>query len=444
MHNSHVRIKIDGNASYLIYQRGHVQEIVGISLVPDHALHRHRQGCGLAMAWRLLRNQIQDNRFKERNQDILALKRSGTVLRLMEEKRKHFIKECLREKHPLTDHRYVGVEIEFLSNSAQKNIAESLAKAGLSPYVELKCDGSVGREIECDGSCREDCTCADCGETHYCDSETECNRRARNYGGDGWEYRDDCDECTDTEEWDGCDCGGTNEETGETICEGNHIVCSGHCPGHGCLGGCDHEDYECSCECNCSPNGDGHEIAIVAKSTVIAEIIRKVCAVLKTHDAEVNDTCGLHVHLDARKENEELMFTNLVNAQKLLYNMVPRSRWTSQYCRPNNYETDMGSYHSRYYGINPESYGRHKTIEVRLHSGSVNAEKINKWIILLKKIAYSKNAIKKVDHINDLTSHVKLSYKTLTYIKERVEKFKGDHRDHAINIDISEDMPIAA
>ena len=46
-------------------------------------------------------------------------------------------------------------------------------------------------DVDCDGSCRDNCNCAECGETHYCDSETDCNARNRMYKSgrnDHWEY----------------------------------------------------------------------------------------------------------------------------------------------------------------------------------------------------------------------------------------------------------------
>jgi hypothetical protein len=388
-----------------------------------------------------LRSELQHHRSMARAADKLSQRPRDHFLTLLKQKRRAVARECFKQKKPTTLHKYIGVEMEFISSSHQDDIAQSLAVAGLTSYVELKYDGSVGREEECRGDCREDCNCADCGETHYCDDEIECNQRARYQGGDSWEYREDCSECDDNgshEKIDGCNCGGYekdaegNDDTDSPICEGRHIVCVGHCPGHNCMGADDHGNYECSCECTCS-GGDGHEIAVIAKTKDMPEVLRRVCAVLHEHDAEVNDTCGLHVHLDARNQDENRMFANLVKAQRLLYSMVPAKRKKSGYCTPNT-SLKMNRHCTRYHGINPESFDKYQTIEVRLHSGSVNAEKILKWIELLRKIAYAKK-IKKINKLSDLTSRVKMSTNLIEYIKERVTKFAREHGTYSIDLE---------
>src|ERR1019366_2621851 len=112
---------------------------------------------------------------------------------------------------------------------------------------------------------------------------------------------------------DDCDCGGVDSE-GANVCLGTHIVCQGHCNGHDCLGYADHEDYNCNCECTCGEDQEsGHEISIVAQKSQIAGIVTKVCEVLLKHGSTVNDTCGLHVHLDMRGTRDvKQSFANLV------------------------------------------------------------------------------------------------------------------------------------
>jgi hypothetical protein len=355
---------------------------------------------------------------------------SGRILNLLRRKQIERADECFESKKPVNRSKHIGVEIEFLSPSSQRDISLSLAKAGLTQYVELKTDGSVSDNNDnnnCDGSCRDNCECADCGETHYCDDETDCNRRIRNYGSHGnesWEYRADCTDCTDTEYREDCDCGG-RDDSGNPTCNGEHVVCIGHCPGHYCNGYDDHTDYDCTCECNCNSDNEGHEIAIVATAKKIPEIISKVCAVLAQHDAFVNDTCGLHVHLDMRGRDEKRAFGNLVKAQKLFFAMLPRSRFRSSYCKPNTC-LEMEKHSGRYWAINPQSYEEHHTIEVRCHSGTVNAEKINNWIALLSSIAYGKS-VTQIDSLKDLPLAIRKKKPLMEYISARVEKFKSAH-----------------
>jgi hypothetical protein len=433
--NKFIRIQIDSNASYLVYQRGMVYEMTRISdgRVP------------ILKAMLELRHDIRTARSVPRDvSDKLAHRSNGHILGLLRNKRTEKSRECFDSKKPVTRHKYVGVEIEFCSAETREKIAMDLAMMGLEKYTHLKNDGSAECDRgensgeNCDGSCRENCECAHCGETHYCDDENDCGRRNRSYGSnETWEYREDCQDCTDTEYLDGCDCGGKDSD--ENICKGEHIVCIGHCPGHNCEGYDDHNDYDCNCECNCAPGG--HEISIVAKSTEIRGIITKVCEVLKKHEAYVNKTCGLHVHLDARNADENRMFGNLVKSQKLLYSMVPKSRYTNSFCKPNTCGSSMTKYQGRYFGINPESYAKFKTIEVRLHSGTVDAEKINRWIELTQKIAYAKT-VDYVYQLSDLTSTVKLSSDLIKYIHTRVEKFKEGHGSYSIDLGNSLDTDV--
>lgn len=430
MFSKYIRIQVEANASYLVYQRGLITEYAKI----EKTEWRHTSAIELAR--QELRYNIRNAKDALRDTDKLASKGSEAILRMLKIKRRKFASQCLESKAPANKSKHVGVEIEFISSSDRDDIALDLAALGLEKYVELKRDGSVsgGSSDDCDGSCREDCTCAECGDMHYCDDETDCNRRSRNYEGrnvNRWEYRENCTDCSDTEYLEDCDCGGQDAEN-NSVCNGEHVICSGHCEGHHCVGYDDHNDYDCNCECNCSSD-NGHEIAIVAKSTEIKDIIRKVCKVLHDHSAEINNTCGLHVHIDARGRDEKRMFANLVKAQKLLYSMVPRSRYNNSYCQPNKSGYDMSAYHGRYWGINPKSYNEHKTIEVRLHSGTINAEKINNWIELLQKIAYSKS-VKEIESLNDLTSKVKLNAKLVEYIIDRVEKFSTEHGRYSISL----------
>lgn len=131
---------------------------------------------------------------------------------------------------------------------------------------------------------------------------------------------------------------------------------------------------------------------------------------------------GLHVHLDMRKETWKHVlaaYYALVLFQPLLRNFIPKSRshgpvgddtGRTWFCQTNNvtvtreicvattpHAADMGyqlarqvcnnTYSGgRYTAINICSYGNHKTIEVRMHHGSLVEEKIVSWVVLLQSI----------------------------------------------------------
>jgi len=102
---------------------------------------------------------------------------------------------------------------------------------------------------------------------------------------------------------------------------------------------------------------------------------------------KVNDSCGLHVHLDMRNRNYVRSFERLVDTTPILMSMVPKSRRENNYCVINKDKKEHSKAGrngvGRYRVINPESFGKYKTLEVRVHSATKNATKIINWINLL-------------------------------------------------------------
>lgn len=190
---------------------------------------------------------------------------------------------------------------------------------------------------------------------------------------------------------------------------------------------------ECSCEdeCYCDDGTDefGIEVRVLAPRKEIHSVIEKLCKVLQEIGARVNYTCGLHVHLDMRRRCERKAFKNLTLMQPLLYRMVPSSRMHGQYSAYTNY-TDFDDYMEnadRYVGINGTAYDRHSTIEVRIHSGTINAEKINRWIELLSAIAYGATLENEPSSLEEVARVFKLSSELVQYIIKRLKKFKSEH-----------------
>jgi hypothetical protein len=198
-----------------------------------------------------------------------------------------------------------------------------------------------------------------------------------------------------------------------------------------------------------------YELCVIAPENKIKDIIQNVCKILNEKiDANVTYGCGLHIHLDARNRNIKKMYDNLFNCQEILYSMVafirrenkhvrmmPKKLWYpfkndkphSQDCKnevckckfekgiiDNGYR-DVGD---RFYGINTWSYMAHKTLEVRIHSGTTNATKINNWIDLLLKIIETKPINRPIEAIDEFKHYVKLDEKLLNYVEKRIENFK--------------------
>ena len=137
--------------------------------------------------------------------------------------------------------------------------------------------------------------------------------------------------------------------------------------------------------------------------------------------------------------------------------MMPNSRQSSNWCRDSEmnvnylrrvteeqelideyYET-MGSYPSddkykdaRYCGLNIHSRYYHGTIEFRLHSGTINKDKITNWISILNAIILKGIEISKFSEENfrswlDLEPNTKIFGRRLeAYINKRTSKFIGE------------------
>ena len=149
------------------------------------------------------------------------------------------------------------------------------------------------------------------------------------------------------------------------------------------------------------------EIDVTSTEKSGFEHIKDVCKVLEKNDVKVNRTCGLHVHVDAHDftiEDFKNLFRIWRRYQDAVYAMVAPSRKGNDYTLPipedrltemenltsiQNLESYVGgSYRlsamnnplQRRYGLNVKSFWAYRTIEFRLHQGTVNADKIIAWV----------------------------------------------------------------
>jgi hypothetical protein len=201
----------------------------------------------------------------------------------------------------------------------------------------------------------------------------------------------------------------THDEYGDRECLG--------CRENNCFW--NHTREECTCSCICYK---GHEVCILAKEKEIEKIVTKVCRVLQGIGADVNSSCGLHVHLDMRSRVPEQAYRNLVHAQDVLIELVDPSRRDNEYCQPQNEEAfKQASWGERYTAINACSYAKHKTIEVRLHESTIYAPAINDWIKLLIVLTDAKRYIQ-VPYKNkkDLQKQVRLPKRVKSYLDRKV------------------------
>jgi hypothetical protein len=155
--------------------------------------------------------------------------------------------------------------------------------------------------------------------------------------------------------------------------------------------------------------------------------LKKLCAMLVGIGTEVNKTCGLHVHLDCRDLSSAALkgFKDSVpravrrraekieNMLPLMLKMVSKSRRNNTYCAPRMSDDRTA--------INIGSFYKHKSIEIRLHQGSINYEKISKWVELLYRASRTKKEMD-VANVTQLKKYLGRPPKGLTtYVQERIK-----------------------
>lgn len=206
-------------------------------------------------------------------------------------------------------------------------------------------------------------------------------------------------------------------------------------------------------------NDKPHEVTILCQQSEYPSIIKRVCAVLNDPvmaNAYVNNSCGMHVHFDIRNRDAKLVYGNLVRMLPLLKDMVPAVRTESphgrQYCALNISDDfdnrDTGGRSPRYQAVNPESAMLHKTIEVRLHSGTINAAKIINWIKICLYAVESLKQITVVKNERDMEQQFSITSKLKSYIRKRIDTFNSSEskrkgNDTRVDHFLQDDLEVA-
>jgi hypothetical protein len=178
----------------------------------------------------------------------------------------------------------------------------------------------------------------------------------------------------------------------------------------------------------CNDNYVALEIRILVTEDELQSVMMKVHRVLKSKSvsAYVNKSCGVHVHLDMRNRNVEKSYTKLFNVQSLLRDSQPLNRHESTYCKPNT-EYSFKNSKERYSVINTESFKKHKTLEIRVHEGTVNGINIINWCKFLTGVLSEQTVInspvKSMDELMKL--ELNIPKEGLDYISNRLEEFNS-------------------
>lgn len=129
--------------------------------------------------------------------------------------------------------------------------------------------------------------------------------------------------------------------------------------------------------------------------------LRQVLAFLRERGGQVNRSCGGHIHLEARDMQAEgiVRFVESYHAHQDLIDFLvaPSRRGDQTYCG-RYYEGEIDSmkrnhasrgylYGERYKNVNVTSFGRHGTVEIRQHQGTLNFNKFESWILMCMAIA---------------------------------------------------------
>lgn len=184
-----------------------------------------------------------------------------------------------------------------------------------------------------------------------------------------------------------------------------------------------------------TPTGDctGYEIAVLTLQHKYKSILQKVCSVLSLLNAQVNTSCGLHVHIDCRKRNVREVYTRMYGVQNLLYALMPQSRRDNTYClkAEHAFFDDQVNVSSRYRGINLQAFLKFHTLEIRMHAGTTQASKIINWVELLLAVSDAK-VMGRCKTVEELQSYLKLDKDLVSYFKARYTKF--NETEESINV----------
>lgn len=191
-----------------------------------------------------------------------------------------------------------------------------------------------------------------------------------------------------------------------------------------------------SCQCDMEP----YELKVLCKQSELVEVMKGVCAVLKNIKAQVNETCGLHVHLDMRHRNARKCYQNLAAVQSVLYKMCTADRLLGEYCMPvaslDLEKQQLRGSRERYFGINTQALLKYSTLEVRIHHGTIEEQNIVNWVSLLLRVINTRKTLKEpVRNVVQLKKHVPLHHGLLSYICEETGKHMEQHEKAHLALD---------
>ena len=176
------------------------------------------------------------------------------------------------------------------------------------------------------------------------------------------------------------------------------------------VGGC----WKIVWDCTAGPDGRGGPELISPPMSGHDGLdeLRRVCAVLQSLEATVNDHCGLHVHHDAGDltPSQMVRMSSIYRSHQLaISHFLAPSRRMNHFAMPifepmhdseRLYMSVAGesdrarrrrisealSGGSRHRAVNWMAYGCHGTVEFRQHQGTVDADEIAHWVLFTQAV----------------------------------------------------------
>ena len=191
-----------------------------------------------------------------------------------------------------------------------------------------------------------------------------------------------------------------------------------------------------------SVDGGFEVVSPVLKDRSGLDELEKVCNALVNAGARIKKCCGLHVHLGTDDFKTDIrvwknLYKNYAALERTIDSFMPPSRRHNQYCRSMRVcdwnakiesaanlrmLEDAVTGGSRYFKLNSQSYWRHKTVEFRQHSGSVEFEKVRNWILFCARfVEFSRHNTVETGRKTELKKF--LDTDLVNYYNNRAAKF---------------------
>lgn len=185
------------------------------------------------------------------------------------------------------------------------------------------------------------------------------------------------------------------------------------------------------------PNGSDEQLAhfqeltwfINGKSNSDWKNFESVLKKMTTSGADVNNTCGNHVHLDMRNRSQQSAMRTATKVRDAINAWAHR---TVSYNRSHNHYCGIDREHqgNRYTAVNTQCYSEHQTIEIRLGMPTLNYYKLKYWCRFMQYLASPYNSVSTLEDFMQSDAPVDLKH----YVFKRILKFQTTYTSHGIEV----------